>query len=637
VISLIWFKDSLLFATAEEGMTFYRSERTAEVYSNIIYDNGTGFVEPLTLPRAPLYYFSSYLELLLPNYIVQQIIFALLIFSAIYGVYLLASELGFSKKVSSISGLFYFFNLFTMSQVWKRTVYSGIFAWAYLPIFLVLWIKWLKRGEYVKLVILLLTSLIFSYIYANPGFLLALWFPAIIYTSIGVFKKHTKYILRSLIAFILWMLVNIWWIYPYISAPNPRYGDTNLLEKSFESLRGVSVSFPLSEILLLKQKGYFKSSYNPQMAETSWGLWYEDLLPEIISLMILSIMLIGWWNSRKKNYWLFISSLAFVGLFISKGTNPPFGYVFFNKLFTFFPIFQVMRNSYEKFGIVWLLPYSFFFGLGVEVVSTRIKSTINKKFISGMILLLAMTILVWPMWTGKLFEKYYFVSIPKYYQELNEFLYLNDGDYRILIAPLLPDHGVALNWGYRGDDPSIFLFDKTAISKRITYPFYTEKYDELKKKIDEEETDTKTLNQLNIKYIVLNKDYRWDIVGTKEIDMTEEFLVANDQLKYIDSFVNLELYENREYLGGIITLEGDSVPEFEYRKLGKNKFEVLISEAKESFTLVLKNNYDDRWQARVSGDELASHHIIYGYANAWNLEMKGSYRVVLNLKIYPWD
>ncbi|OGM60246.1 hypothetical protein A2955_01015 [Candidatus Woesebacteria bacterium RIFCSPLOWO2_01_FULL_37_19] len=637
VVTTIWFKNKELFATAEEGMPFYNSQRAAHLYSNIIYDNGTGNLEPLLLTRAPLYYLSSLLERFIPNYVVQQVVFILIIITATYGVFELGKELGFTKNASFISGSFYFLNLYSMTQVWRRSMYTGIFTWAFIPIFLVLFIQWLERGESKKLLLLLTLSVLFSNAYTHPGFLVAFWFPAALYAAIRVFRRGKHTLFRCFTALILWTLVNVWWIYPFVSNLSSTYGRYSAVDSSYETLQGVSVAFPISQILLLKQKYYFDSTYNPQVPTTSWGTWYENPVILLISFLIFAFVLFGWWKFRSNKTWIFLSLLAIAGIFVSKGTNFPFGSVFYKVLFNNFPIFQVLRNPYEKFGVVWLLPFALFFGTGMTYAYKRIAKRVAGKLLFVCITLLIFGLLVWPIWNRKLFEDYSFVNVPIYYRQLNNYLNDDPEDFRVLSLPTIPDHGVALTWGYRGDEPSVFLFDKTFVSKRIKYPFYTEKYDQLRTTTDNGIIDTELFNELNIKYIVLNRDIRWDTVGAAPIDSIENALNANKALIDLGNFGNLRLYKRVNFNGSLISLEGDNLPIYSYKNIGVNKFEVNVMDAKEPFILVLKNNYNDQWASKIDEQILKDHFLIYNYANAWKVNKKGDYTIKLVFRVWPWE
>ena len=95
-IVFIWFRNRLLFATAEEGLIFYSLSKTWDLYRDVWVRWGMGFVysEGLLLGISAKIF--SYLELFLSNVGSQMLVFVLLIFSGTYGTFV------FTFKISKI-------------------------------------------------------------------------------------------------------------------------------------------------------------------------------------------------------------------------------------------------------------------------------------------------------------------------------------------------------------------------------------------------------------------------------------------------------------------------------------------------------------------------------------------------------
>ena len=120
IIMTVWFSEGLLFATAEEGMPFYSLTRSTSMFQSVWLRWGTGFVYSVGLPLAFSAKLLSLMNLFLNNVQIQAIAFFLLIFSGIYGTYLLTQRVTRNDLMSLFAGLFYFLNLYSMSQVWRR-------------------------------------------------------------------------------------------------------------------------------------------------------------------------------------------------------------------------------------------------------------------------------------------------------------------------------------------------------------------------------------------------------------------------------------------------------------------------------------------------------------------------------------
>src|SRR3972149_9216615 len=135
IITIIWFRRGLLFATAEEGPVFYSLARTASIYRDVWVRWGTGFAYSVALPMALSAKILTSLEIIFTQIQTQAIVFFLLITSGMVGTYLLTEKLTKNKQAALFAGLFYFLNIYAMSQVWRRALMVGIFAWAYFPLY----------------------------------------------------------------------------------------------------------------------------------------------------------------------------------------------------------------------------------------------------------------------------------------------------------------------------------------------------------------------------------------------------------------------------------------------------------------------------------------------------------------------
>ena len=109
-----------------------------------------------------------------------------------------------------------------MGQVWARSLYGGMFSWAYLPLFLYLWINWIRENKLAWLVAFLVSSFIFVHAFSTPASMFTYWIPAGLFVIVEIWlrrksgKSYLPVLLKSFLAVVLWLFISIWWIYPYI-------------------------------------------------------------------------------------------------------------------------------------------------------------------------------------------------------------------------------------------------------------------------------------------------------------------------------------------------------------------------------------------------------------------------------------
>ena len=73
----------------------------------------------------------------------------------------------------------------------------------------------------------------------------------------------------------------------------------------------------------------------------------------------------------------------------------------------------------------------------------------------------------------------------------------------------------------------------------------------------------------------------------------------------------------------------ESLPIVSYKKINPTKFLVSVKNAQDSFYLIQLENYDPLWTAKINKTKLEEHKKIFGYANAWYIDRKGDYNIVI--------
>lgn len=673
IVIFSWFYDGKIISnTTEEELSIYHPHKTAEDYANFWNPTSVGQTNLFSFVRFPLFYILGIFEQVGVSTFLNQalLLWVLMVIGVSSMFFLLKKCFGISIMFSLIGSLFYLLNIYSMTQVWKRFLYHGIFAWAYLPLFIFLWIRWIDSKKIIWLFIFLLTSLFFSYTFSQPAFLITLWTPVGIFALVKAWQSKLKIneiiriFLRMLVGFMLWGLVNIWWLYPMLTLGNTWTETTGQTwESDLSSLHAVSKSFPIWEILLLRQSWYLSP-------ENDFGSFYQN--PFIIFISILILLFVVFAIIKLKNYPHrgYVLTLAFIGLFISKGTSFPLGYHLFYLLFLFLPFSVAFRNSYEKFGIVWLLAYTLLFTLGFRGFLSLLKP--NKRYAVGGSMIFLILILVFPFWSGGIFPQKHRVNVPQYYNEANNYLNQQSKDRLFHIPFTLELENSSYTWGFIGGDPSPVLFDLESITKPKVPLYY--KVAALLPNFLNDKNFPKILGSLGVGNIILHEDSIYPVINieeaTKNIENWEglqdkksigELIIysldrklINPRIYAVNSVISVSSIE--EGLTKIISddldatqeafIVGDNstvpslmqnITQLTFEKISNDHYSAQVKDATTPFILVLNNTFDKLWQVRIDNQIVDKHFIVNGFANGWLIERTGDYIVDIRLKVWPWD
>lgn len=678
VIVYSWFNTGHIISnTSEENLSILHSAHTSQYYSSFWYPIGGGVRMPYYLSRFPVFYALGFLDSKeIPAFIVQATLLFSLMLIGMFSMYLLIRR-GLNQNIwiGLIGSTFYLLNIFSMTQVWKRFLYHGIFLWAYFPLFIFLWNEWIEKRRIKWLLLFLLTSVIFSYTFTQPAFLITVWVSAGVFSLVKFWKdrKNKNEIIKvlsvSLLGFILWIMVNLWWFYPLItlssSSAGSGGGNSGSWQTDLSSAEAVSQSFPIREVVLLRQSWYLGKS-------NDWNNYYYNPLIILISLGALFIMLYGVIKGKQIKHRGFLISLGLVGLFVSKGTNFPFGYTFFYTLFSKITITTALRNPYEKFGIVWLLPYTIFFALGFYKFVSCFKAK-AKIFYSFILLVLFCVVLVLPMWNGDIFPPKHRVTVPAYYLDADNYLKERSSQ-RIFNIPFLPQlEKRTYSWGYIGEDPTEMLFSQEPLSEQN--PAYYNRIFKLFPNLIDEVQFPKILGLLGVDSVILHKDSiypkidypttvkfldQWEgITSKQELGDLRIYSLNRNLIKpEIYSAANLIVVDNAQnsldkILKGKIN-PGDTVfilqedqtvnpgnysgkPVIDFNKVSNMDYVVKIKQSKGPFVLIFNDTFDKSWKAKINSEPLGDHFIANGFVNGWIINKEGDFTIEIKLAVWPWD
>jgi len=74
-------------------------------------------------------------------------------------------------------------------------------------------------------------------------------------------------------------------------------------------------------------------------------------------------------------------------------------------------------------------------------------------------------------------------------------------------------------------------------------------------------------------------------------------------------------------------------PDIKYEKINKVSYKIYVGEAKEPFILMFNETYNPFW--KIKGENF-EHFLINGYANAWLVDKKGNFDLVLEYRLQKY-
>ncbi len=554
LLPAVWLKEKLVIAYAESGFTFFINPLRLLNLSRYIWWDifGLGVDNARALCSVSYHLITSGLQWLGFSAVTRQyLIFSAILLLSFVSMYFLAIELLRNRKekfelVALTMALFYILNPYTMN-IWHRFI-TSMFGLPLIPLVFFITVKFLKKPSFRYAFLFAIVTLLFSVNAINLGYFIPLFLPAIFYIIFEVIRtkelRQWKYF--GLATFLI-IGLNLWWLLPLLNSAQAEYIKT--ISVLTDTLKVISQWTPLLFISRLIDSAtihWYGVDYHPG--------WIEFLIP------LLAVIAILFGIKRNRNI-LFFSPLLIIGLFLSKGLQPPGGFIY-KWMFSYIPFFGMFRSPFEKFGLIIAFSYSFLVPLGILEVRRLIKKRSISIGITAVILILLFGISVWPMWTGDVFSFYEGaipkeaknvpatkVKIPDYWKKAANYINQDKEDYRIVFLPQSPFDGMWYKWkyGYAGADfGSVnLLFNRPVITQYIGNS-YADAY--RKMVLDElflasSDIYSPLLGLMNIHYILVRNDINETFMNTIPLARIKELLGSVKPIYKIRSFGKLDLYK----------------------------------------------------------------------------------------------
>lgn len=559
-----WFRQGMIYGGGDVGLQTYNPRRILEIAQFIWWEaTAPGIPVPQGLTAIPFNSAFSILQSIgFSPLLLQASLFFLILFFCGLGMYFLILFLfGDRYKIYAIlAGLFYVVNPYMMISVWHRFVHSTFFFISALPFLTIFWLKWIRNKNPISLLIFLLINLISLYAFGTIAYILTLWLflflitiPEIIFPWKGL--KNLKVVLLVFFTgFIFWVLANAWWLVPIFKISPASLSQQHNNEETLSTLVNISRQTILPYSLQMVNPFYL-------FYQLDFGKSYENILARALPWVFVSIIFAGLIRALLNKDTARWALVYLAVIFFAKGAASPLGFGYIFALKYFFPL-GVLRNPFEKIGILLPLASTILFIIGLKFVYEVLKRKFNGNAAGFFLIFVFGTIFLFclPLFTGQVFgrfDKPEFVSVPQSYNDAETWIksdYATDKNQnhgKILHLPLTRGESITYNWehGYSGLESSALFFTAApSIShgfnlQRIDDSLTTLYYSLRNSNLFDQNITKRLLRDFNITYIVFHKDVKWQGSDLYDPLETEEILNKLSYIKLEKIFGDLEVYK----------------------------------------------------------------------------------------------
>lgn len=215
-------------------------------------------------------------------------------------------------------------------------------------------------------------------------------------------------------------LIHAYWLIPLFLSRSSVLPSNLVISSQSDFLSFIS----LGHALVLQQPHWFKNIFG-------------QLQPVRIEFLLTLILLIPFFNKSKLILNLLI--LFLLGVFLAKGNQPPFGWIY-SFLVDYIPGFFIFRDS-SKFFVIVALVYSVLCGLLVENFEKLHNRSVRISYLAIIILTGWILGVLWPVYTDQMTGLLGFSKQEKEYAYLEKLLSKDQADGRILWIPTKPPLG----------------------------------------------------------------------------------------------------------------------------------------------------------------------------------------------------
>jgi hypothetical protein len=503
---------------------------------------------------------------------VEKIVFLLWWGLSGFSMFYLANILvrGRDTIIPLIASLFYLLNLYVGVGLISLLIFTSYWL---IPLVLALYIKFLEEeeGKLRNGIIFTLVSLLSAPVMANPPVYAVIFLPPGLYFLWYLFTSFRNRSLTPRKAFVALIplfsvvLINLWWILPFISNILFGLGATGLSHQTVA--RGkvpIGLFSKTSSFLnLFRLFGHWALT-EKHMGDLYYPFIQYYLRPALIlvSYFLAAFSFFCLLTKKRDGKLLFFAFLFLFVLFVTKGLHPPLAAI---NLFCYkyLPFFWIFRNQWMKFVPLIIMSLGILLAFSTKELYTFLQKRGYRFLALFFVFLILVLILIqgYPLLKGEHINKrqkylYSFRTvIPEYWPQAAAWLEAHSKDSRILLLPPNRFSAATFNylWGYGGISLDIYLIHNSLIaadkkmgssvqqnrSSTISNPLFFSFFREGRP------PSRQLLELLNVGYILHRKDFGWKfrkIIANDAPHSIISTLKDTEGVKYEISFGPLDIY-----------------------------------------------------------------------------------------------
>lgn len=521
------------------------------------------------LPRYPLIALFSVIGQVLTLDVSNRILIILSSTVGFYTMFLLSRRLLKNSLAAFLAGLFFGVNPWVISRVLSGHM-SLLLAYGLIPLFLLFYFESVgfpsdfvsekPLGRRFRSMLLAALSLaVVSSTVMLDGLLLSLSVVSVLLLSWvlfallskGVVSKRlvvTRLVVRTFVVVSAALLLCSYWLLPfaaYTLSSSSAIGSSDILVWLHQNLSLENV---------LRLKGYWWLEFSESLYSFNSNVldgfaFVLSWLPFI--LLMNTVPLVR--SSRERLTWLGFYALFVLGVVLSLGVN------FLGPFYRYFEVSGVFRDP-DKYGALMAFAYALFIGVFADKATRFLSPTgklkkgvaVPRRYLAVfVVLLLAGSHLFtnWPVLTGDFRGSYSSLDMPKAYSEVNGWLNVQSGDFRVLWLPSndylkydwSKNRSIAEPVRYSSEKPTIQMVDPA----RDASPWTSLSVLQLNHLLEQNVTRHVgvILGLMNVKYVV----FRSDVVSPSYPDMLSS-LKAQKELRLVLDNRPLYVFENTRFL-----------------------------------------------------------------------------------------
>lgn len=479
---------------------------------------GENFSAHLAMPLVLFFKLFSFLPIIVVEYAYFTAVIASIFLTSYYFFY----TYHFKKAIPSLlASLLYLFNPFFFVSYPNYNIHLSFIV---LPLLVILCHEILKNNIHKAIILTLLISLTTPSIFTNLPAVLPVFLAVLIYFFYLLLELRKSINLKktfySLIIFsAIFLLLNIWWIYPYIHAFNSNKISQAVYQEVGNMFRTTSLSDAFRFL-----GGWAFNSFNLNFDKGRYDNLYINNF--VFVLCTFAIIVLAFATSlfyKKNRRILFFLFLALLGLTLVKGDLEPFGQLFY-WAWQNIPGMIMFREPFTKFMLIYVFSLAGLLGYFIYYCFSR-QSKNKLKLILYAFVLIILLIISFPFIIGGFVPsryhagptRSYLVKTPSYLKEYEKFLNKQKLNFRLISYPKTTQ---VYLWeeGFNIDDTVLKYFagQRSTISSFTRTHYYSNHYILIKQMYDfwEQEKINSLLSLLrltNVGFLIMenSKDWRW--------------------------------------------------------------------------------------------------------------------------------